>query len=123
MQVTTFTQMANVLAKLPTFPAAPAIRQQRTPGATRTDSIRDLLREASRPLTAAEIAFDLDLPSSCTVWLLMKYDMQKGRVLLSDGLYRWNHDYDRQEAEELREAIKLLKRHGYRVKAPKGGTA
>ena len=118
--MTSFAQMANVLAR-PAFPAAPAARAQRahSAGTTRTESIRELLRDATRQLTAAEIAFDLDLPSSCTVWLLMKYDMQKGRVLLADGMYRWNHAYDRQEAEELRDAVKLLKRAGYSVKAPK----
>jgi hypothetical protein len=112
-----FAQMANTLAKQSSFPTAPPIRQNRA-GTTRTESIRELLREATRPLSAAEIAFDLDLPSSCTVWLLMKYDMQKGRVLLADGLYRWCHEYDTLEAEELRDAVKLLKRHGYEVKGP-----
>jgi hypothetical protein len=111
-----FTQMAGVLSR-PSFPTAPAVRKRRE-GITRTDSIRELLRDATRSLTAAEISFDLDLPSSCTVWLLMKYDMQKGRVLLADGHYRWNYEYDSQEAEELRDAVKLLKKHGYTVKAP-----
>ena len=114
-----FEQMAGVLAKHACFPAAPPIRNKHPTGATsRTESIRELLRDTSRPLSAAEIAFDLDLPSSCTVWLLMKYDMQKGRVLLADGRYTWNHDYDTQEAQELRDAVKLLKRHGYQVKEP-----
>ena len=114
MTASPFTYMASALTRA-AFPAAPPVRQLRQAGTTRTESIRQLLRETTRPLTAAEIAFDLDLPSSCTVWLLMKYDMQKGRVLLSDGSYRWNHEYDHQEAEELREAVKLLKKHGYRV--------
>ena len=115
-----FQQMAGVLCRA-AFPTAPAVRQK-CAGTTRTDSIRVLLREATRALSAAEIAFDLDLPSSCTVWLLMKYDMQKGRVLLADGHYRWNHEYDRQEAEELRTAVKLLERAGYFIKAPKGSS-
>ena len=112
-----FTQMAGVLAR-PGFSVAPSVRKHRAAGTTRTDMIRDLLREAPRKLSAAEIAFDLDLPSSCTVWLLMKYDMQKGRVLLADGFYRWNHEYDSQEAEEVRDAVKLLKKHGYKVVKP-----
>lgn len=117
--MSSFTQMATVLAKQPAFPAAPRARTKQAQGETRTEGIRNLLREATRPLTAAEIAYDLDLPTSCTVWLLMKYDMQKGRVLLADGHYRWNHEYDRQEAEELRAAVKLLKKAGYQVKPPK----
>ena len=115
-----FAQMAETLAAKPTWPAAPAAHKHRAAGTTRTDSIRDLLREADRPMTAAEIAFDLDLPSSCTVWLLMKYDMQKGRVFLIDGTYRWNHKYDQAEALEISAAVKLLKRNGYQVKALKG---
>lgn len=113
-----FIQMATALAKQASFPTAPAIRKHRSSEPTRTDCIRNLLRESTRPLIAAEIAFDLDLPSSCTVWLLMKYDMQKGRVLLSDGFYTWNHEYDTQEAAELRDAVKLLRKHGYKVKEP-----
>jgi len=113
-----FAQMASVLAR-PAFPSAPPVRAKREPGESRTESIRVLLRDATRPVSAAEIAFDLDLPSSCTVWLLMKYDMQKGRVLLADGRYTWNHEYDTLEAEELRDAVNLLKRAGYQVKAPR----
>lgn len=116
--VNPFTQMATVLASQPAFPTATPVRKSRAGGVTRTDSIRDLLRESSRPLSAAEIAYDLDLPSSCTVWLLMKYDMQKGRVLLADGRYTWNHDYDTMEAQELRDAVKLLRRYGYTVNGP-----
>jgi hypothetical protein len=111
-----FTQMAEVLASKAAWPAAPAVHQHRVNGRTKTDSIRDLLREATRPMTAAEIAYDLDLPSSCTVWLLMKYDMQKGRVMLSDGTYRWNREYDQEEAIAIQAAVKLLKRAGYQVK-------
>ena len=87
-------------------------------GLSRTESIRQLLRAANRPVSAAEIAFDLELPSSCTVWLLMKYDMQKGRVILQDGKYHWSHAYDTAEAAAIRDAVKLLKSHGYKLKAP-----
>lgn len=114
-----FAQMAATLAKKSAWPTSQEIRQERPKAGTRTDSIRALLREAGRPMTAAEIAFDLDLPSSCTVWLLMKNDMQKGRVTLLAGLYEWNHDYDTTEAQAIRDAVKLLKRNGYQVKPPK----
>ncbi len=118
-----FTHMAATLARQPAWPTAPAVRKARDDGITRTESIRILLRDAIRPLSAAEIAFDLDLPSSCTVWLLMKYDMQKGRVILAEGTYRWNHDYDDAQAIDIREAVKLLRAHGFVVKAPAGGSS
>lgn len=55
------------------------------------------------------------------VWLLMKYEMEKGRVLFdkSRHTYAWNYDYDTAEAAEIRAAEQLLKKHGYTVKAPK----
>ncbi|ARV17510.1 hypothetical protein AEP_00550 [Curvibacter sp. AEP1-3] len=90
-------------------------------GLSRTETIRQLLKSASRPVSAAEIAFDMDeFPNFGThlVWLLLKYDIQKGRVLFQDGKYRWNHAYDTAEAEAIRAAVKLLKNHGYKVKEP-----
>jgi hypothetical protein len=85
---------------------------------TRVGGIRDLLKSEARPMTAAEIAFDVDLPSHTQnlVWLLLKYDIQKGRVLLVDGMYSWNFEHDSAEATAIRAAIKLLKKNGYTVK-------
>ena len=90
-------------------------------GLSRTGTIRELLKSANRPVTAAEIAFDVDLPSFNTnlVWLLLKHDISKGRVILQDGRYSWNHDYDSAEAAAIREAVQLLRRNGYLVKEPK----
>ena len=89
---------------------------------SRTERIRQLLKCAGRPLTAAEIAWDLNdhFPNfgSHLVWLLLKYDMQKGRVLFTDNKYRWNHDYDTAEAAAIRAAVALLRKNGYKVKAP-----
>lgn len=89
---------------------------------SRTERIRQLLKCAGRPLTAAEIAWDLNdhFPDfgSHLVWLLLKYDMQKGRVLFTDNKYRWNHDYDTAEAAAIRAAAALLRKNGYKVKAP-----
>ena len=100
-------QMAQALAQKAAYVQRTKVS---TKGMNKTETIRSLLKSSSRPLSAAEIAFDMDeFPNfgAHLVWLLMKYDMQKGRVLLADGRYTWNHEYDRQEAEELRAAIKL----------------
>jgi hypothetical protein len=101
--------------------AAWNVEEVQPKGLSRTETIRRILKSASRPLTAAEIAFDMEHFAdfgSHLVWLLLKYDMQKGRVILEDGKYRWNHEYDEAEALEIRNAVKLLKRHGYKVKEP-----
>ncbi len=56
-------------------------------------------------MSAAEIAFDLDpdIPSfnSGLVWLLLKYDIQKGRVLLTNGMYAWNFEHESAEATAI----------------------
>jgi hypothetical protein len=90
---------------------------------TRVGAIRDLLKSQARPMSAAEIAYDVDLPSHTQnlVWLLLKYDIQKGRVLFSGGMYAWNAEFDSREEVAIRAAIKLLKKNGYVV--TKGGVA
>jgi hypothetical protein len=90
---------------------------------SRVGTIRDLLKSEARPMSAAEIAYDVDLPSfnQNLVWLLLKYDIQKGRVLFSGGMYAWNAEFDTAEAGAIRKAIKLLKKSGYTV--TKGGVA
>lgn len=91
-------------------------------GLSRTERIRRLLRAAHRPVRAAEIAFDLEdhFPNfgSHLVWLLMKHDIGKGRVIFSRGLYSWSHDYESAQATAIREAEKLLRSHGYKVVKP-----
>lgn len=94
------------------------------PGVSRTERIRRLLKTASRPVTAAEIAFDMGdhFPDfgAHLVWLLLKYDIAKGRVRqIRPGLYRWNDDYDTAQAAAIREAVKLLRAAGYKIKEPK----
>lgn len=91
-------------------------------GLSRTERIRRLLKAATRPVSAAEIAFDMgeEFPNfgSHLVWLLLKYDLQKGRVFLRDGKYLWNHEFDAAEAQAIRSAVQLLRKHGFRVKEP-----
>ena len=117
--MTSFVQMASVLsaAHVPAWSS----EEPKPKGMNRTETIRCLLKSSSRPVTAAEIAFDMeDFPNfgSHLVWLLLKYDIQKGRVTLDRGRYSWNHAYDTAEAAAIRDAVKLLKAHGYRVKEP-----
>lgn len=81
-----------------------------------TDKIRAMLQRG--PATAREIANACDLKGSGFVGALLRHDVQKGKVFLSDGLYSWNYDYDDQEEEELRDAVKLLKKHGFKVQQP-----
>ena len=84
---------------------------------TRVGAIRDLLKSQARPMSAAEIAYDVDLPSfnQNLVWLLLKYDIQQGRVLFSGGRYAWNAEHETAEAGAIRKAIKLLKKSGYTI--------
>lgn len=118
-----FTQMATTLTA---HAVSPWAIQEAMPekGLSRTERIRRLLAAATRPVTAAEIAFDMDTEfpnfGAHLVWLLMKYDISKGRVLLRNGRYSYNHDYDTAEASAIRAAENLLKRNGYQIKPPKG---
>lgn len=94
------------------------------PGLNRTERIRQLLRASGRPLTAHEITWDMEdhFPNfgSHLVWLLLKYEMEKGRITFDKGhgTYAWNHAYESAEQEEIRQAEKLLKKHGYKVSKP-----
>jgi hypothetical protein len=84
---------------------------------SRVGAIRELLKREAREMGAAEIAFDVDLPSfnQNLVWLLLKYDIAQGRVLLKDGMYSWNAEFESAEQAAIRAAIKLLKKNGYTV--------
>jgi hypothetical protein len=93
-------------------------------GLNRTERIRQLLKKSGRPLTANEIAWDMEehFPNFGThlVWLLLKYEMEKGRVIFDKGRasYAWNAAYDSAEQTAIRNAEKLLKRHGYLITKP-----
>ena len=110
-----FDQMTQTLARQPVKSAwQPGLEPK---SQTRVGAIRDLLKREARPMSAAEIAFDVDLPSfnQNLVWLLLKYDIQQGRVLFSGGLYAWNAEHENAEASAIRKAIKLLKKSGYTI--------
>ncbi len=88
---------------------------------SRTGTIRELLKSSDRPMTAFEIAMDVDLPSftSHLVWLLLKHNIKLGRVIFVDNKYSYNHAWDTDLAASLRDAEKLLRKHSYAVAAPK----
>lgn len=95
----------------------PPVPQSIPAGMSRTEAIRDLLR-TSGPKNALAIAVILELPDSGRVAALLKGDMAKGLVRLVDGRYDINPDYDAQLLRDLNQAAALLRRHGWKVKAP-----
>lgn len=115
-----FQQIARSLMR-PT--SVPVLRAPEPKAQGRTESIRAVLRQAGRPMSAAEILFDAgdSLPHSANsslVSMLLKWDIKQGRVIFEDGRYRWSSETEAEEAEAVRDALKLLRRRGYRIEAP-----
>lgn len=113
--MTSFCAMANDLIRAP---VAAMVEDVPVKSETRTGAIREVLKNSGRAMTAAEIAYVVDWPSFDTslVFLLLKHDIAKGRVLVPvRGKYQWNYDWDTAEAAAVRAAIQLLQRHGYAV--------
>ena len=111
--MTSFCNMAKDLIRAP---VAAMVEDVPVKSETRTGAIRAALKRSGRAMTAAEISYDVDLPSFDTslVFLLLKHDIAKGRVLVPErGKYKWNYDWDTAEAAAVRAAIKLLQRAGY----------
>ena len=108
-----FHQITHVLMRS-AITSAP--RSTDAPPQSRTESIRAVLRQAGRPMSAAEILLDADLPYSANtslVSMLLKWDIRQARVRFEDGLYSWNSETAAAEAAEVRAALRLLRRHGY----------
>lgn len=110
-----FTFMAATLGRLghagPAFPCAPRREPARI---SRTERIRELLRQRG-PLSSAAIATELDLSTQGLVGALLKADLHAGRAFHQGGLYHWDHAFDEQLQREIAEAIHLLKKNGYSV--------
>lgn len=110
-----FRQICYTLMRPSAAPASEAPAQQNS---SRTECIRAVLRQAGRPMSAAEILFDAGdlLPysaNSSLVSMLLKWDIRQGRVRFEDGRYSWNSDAEAAEAAEVRAALRLLRRHGF----------
>ena len=113
-----FRQICYTLMRPSAAPAREAPAQQNS---SRTECIRAVLRQAGRPMSAAEILVvtgDLlpygdYLRSTSLVRALLKWDIRQGRVRFEDGRYSWNSDAEAAEAAEVRAALRLLRRHGF----------
>jgi hypothetical protein len=96
----------------------PAPEDQDTqPTITKTDRLRNYLREHGEA-SSADLAIEADLPGSAQVGAMLKNDLAKGAVRKTARGYAWNYEFDDQVQVNLREAVALLRRHGYRVDPP-----
>ena len=116
-----FRQIAYSLMRSSAPVALQAVRQC----SSRTECIRQVLRESARPMSAAEILFDAgdELPYSANtslVSMLLKWDIKQGRVVFDEGRYTWNSDAAAAESAAVRAALKLLRKHGYQCKSIAG---
>ncbi len=93
------------------------LRQPRKVGKSTSNSKAGVMREAlrDRNMTAQELALVACLPNTGLVNSLLRYDIDRGRVLLSDGVYCLDQSYDGIVDVKISQAKALLKRHGYRV--------
>lgn len=83
----------------------------------KTEAMRNYLR-ANGKATAPDLAMEADVEQTGLVGALLKTDLQRGRIFMRDGRYHWNPEHDERQAAEVRQAIALLKRQGYKVLKP-----
>lgn len=110
-----FDYMARVLPQ--PDPAPPATQAE---GGTKTDRMRDRLRQGrcyGREL-AAVAGIEAALVSA-----LLKADLASGRVrrvrdATGRQMYENNPDHDDQAEQQIRAAVALLRRHGWRCTGP-----
>lgn len=112
--------IARVAATLcrPEWPAFRTNATDKSGPLSKTEAIRRLLRTAG-PMTSARICLEVDLPNTGRVSALLKADLRCGRVALRCGRFEWNRNYDEALAVDLQDAVRLLRRHGYKVAAPR----
>lgn len=83
-------------------------------GDSKAARMRCALRD-NGPLTAAQLCNLAGLLNSGFVSALFKGDLASGRVRFVQGCYELNDEYDEALADEIAQAIRLLKRYGYSV--------
>lgn len=108
----------SIRMKLPASVRSDAIEAfDGVPNGSKAGQVRALLAQCG-PLNAASICMVVDIESTSLVGPVMKWDMKLGRVLLEDGKYFLNPRFVEEEAAQVRAAVNLLRKHGYRVKEP-----
>ena len=70
---------------------------------------------AERNMTAQELAQVASLPTTALVNSLLRYDIDRGRIMLHEGVYCLDRSFDGIVDVKISQAKALLKRHGYRV--------
>ena len=97
---------------------AAALAPTGAPRRTRVDRMRALLREQGG-MTASVLAAHTGITNPSHVYALLQRDIASGCVQLRDGTYHWNDTPNaKAHAARLTAAAKLLRAHGYTVKAP-----
>lgn len=81
---------------------------------SKAGQIRELLRR-NGPMSAGSICMDVDIMNSGLVSAVLKHDMALGRVRLVGHLYSLDPSFDDAQQREISQAVRLLKRAGYRV--------
>lgn len=84
---------------------------------SKAGQVRALLAQRGA-MNANAICLEVDIESTSLVGPVMKWDMKLGRVLLEDGRYFLNPRFVEEEAAQVRAAVNLLRKHGYRVRRP-----
>ena len=113
---TAMTDMSRTLASLGPWSAhntgaAPA-------PAGKTQRMLDYIRE-NRSANAIELAIEADLDNTGLVGALLKNAIKKGQVDRIAGRYHWNAAYDAELQADLLQAAQVLRRHGWKVQAPR----
>lgn len=111
-----FAHMASSLASAAPWPA-PARDPAEPRPANKTQAMRELLRAYGRA-DAVRLAMEAGLERTGSVNALLKGDLASERVTFRAPYYYWNTAHDERQAVEVRQAIALLKRQGYKVTKP-----
>lgn len=81
---------------------------------SKAEKIRELLRRHG-PMSSADICARVDIATTSLVGGVLKNDIEKGRVIFSQGRYVLNDEWEQSLAYQIGAAKQLLKRNGYHV--------
>jgi hypothetical protein len=111
-----FSQITSALTS-PRGPWLPTPQPEEPKPPSKTDKMRQYLREHG-PANCHTLAMESEVVSTSLVGSLLAGDIEKGRVFFKQGKYHWNPDFDERLQADIRSAIALLQRHGYKVRKP-----